>query len=111
MKNELAKTIDAAAADRLLTACHGDQSLRDRMRPYLHFLRLGRWGYPLVYPVGTFMVIRRGGPSCNRHALHAEIPDGGRSSKKRWSRSSMSARKRASRAKTGSSGGLANCLI
>ena len=27
------------------------------MRPYLHFLRVDRWGYPLVYPVGTFMVM------------------------------------------------------
>ena len=57
VKNDLARKIDDAAADRLLTACHGDQSLRDRIRPYLHFLRVDRRGYPLVYPVGTFMVM------------------------------------------------------
>ena len=57
VKNDLAKRIHDAAADRLLTACHGDQSLRDRMKPYLHFLRVDRWGYPLVYPIGTFMVM------------------------------------------------------
>ncbi len=56
VKNDLAKQVDDAAADRLLTACHGDQSLRDRIRPYLHFLRVDRWGYPLVYPQGTLMV-------------------------------------------------------
>lgn len=56
VKNELAKQIDETAADRLLTACHGDRSLRDRIKPYLHFLRTDRWGYPLVYPEGTFMV-------------------------------------------------------
>ncbi len=56
VENGLAKEITDAAADRLLTACHGDPSLRDRVRPYLHFLRLDRWGYPLVYPKGTFMV-------------------------------------------------------
>ena len=57
VKNDLAKKIDDAAADRLLIACHSDQSLRDRLSPYLHFLRVDRWGYPLIYPVGTFMVI------------------------------------------------------
>ena len=56
VKNDLAKSVDEAAADRLLTACHGSQTLRDRIRPYLHFLRMDRWGYPLVYPDGTFMV-------------------------------------------------------
>ena len=56
VKNDLAKSVDEAAVDRLLTACHGSQTLRDRIRPYLHFLRMDRWGYPLVYPEGTFMV-------------------------------------------------------
>ena len=57
VKNDLAKPSDDAATDRLLTACHGDRSLRDRITPYLHFLRVDRWGYPLVYPIGTFMVM------------------------------------------------------
>ncbi len=56
VENDLAKKIDDGATDRLLTACHGDQSLRDRITPYLRFLRVDRWGYPLVYPEGTFMV-------------------------------------------------------
>lgn len=56
VKNDLAKSVDETAADRLLAACHGSQTLRDRIRPYLHFLRMDRWGYPLVYPDGTFMV-------------------------------------------------------
>jgi type I restriction-modification system DNA methylase subunit len=54
--NDLAKKIDEAAADKLLTACHGDQALRDRIKPYFHFLRMDRWGYPLIYPENTFMV-------------------------------------------------------
>lgn len=57
VNNDLAKPIDDAAGDRLLTACHGDRSLRDRITPFLHFLRVDRWGYPLVYPIGTFMVM------------------------------------------------------
>ena len=56
VKNDLAKQVDEAATDRLLTACHGDQDLRDRIKPYLNFLRSDRWGYPLVYPESTFMV-------------------------------------------------------
>jgi hypothetical protein len=56
VRNDLDKTVDEDSADKLLTACHADQSLRDRMRPYFHLLRTDRWGYPLVYPKDTFMV-------------------------------------------------------
>ena len=56
VKNDLVRKIDVAPSDRLLTACQGSQSLRDRIMPYLHFLRVDRWGYPLVYPEGTLMV-------------------------------------------------------
>ncbi len=56
VKKDLAKKVDEAAADKLLTACHGDQALRDRIRAYYHLLRIDRWGYPLVYPENTFMV-------------------------------------------------------
>lgn len=56
VRNDLAKTVDDSSADKLLTACHADRSLRDRIRPYFHFLRTDRWGYPIVYPKGAFMV-------------------------------------------------------
>ena len=56
VRNDLDKTVDEGSADKLLTACHADQAVRDRVRPYFHFLRTDRWGYPLVYPKGTFMV-------------------------------------------------------
>ena len=56
VKNDLAKAVDDSDAEKLLTACHGDHDLLDQVRPYFHFLRIDRWGYPLVYPVGTFMV-------------------------------------------------------
>src|ERR1019366_3743474 len=56
VRNDLDKTVDEDSADKLLTACHADQSLRDRMRPYFHLLRTDRWGYPIVYPKSTFMV-------------------------------------------------------
>ena len=56
VRNDLDKTVDEGSADKLLTACHADQSLRDRLRPYFHLLRTDRWGYPVVYPKGTFMV-------------------------------------------------------
>ena len=56
VRNDLDKTVDEDSADKLLTACHADRSLRDRIRPYFHLLRTDRWGYPLVYPKGTFMV-------------------------------------------------------
>lgn len=56
VRNDLGKTVDEGSADKLLTACHADQSLRDRIRPYFHLLRTDRWGYPIVYAKGTFMV-------------------------------------------------------
>lgn len=56
VRNELDSVVDEQSGDKLLTACHADRSLRDRMKPYFHFLRTDRWGYPLVYPKGAFMV-------------------------------------------------------
>jgi len=56
VRNDLDKTVDDGSADKLLTACHADRALRDRIRPYFHFLRTDRWGYPVVYPKGAFMV-------------------------------------------------------
>jgi N-6 DNA Methylase len=40
----------------LLAACQVDQDLKSRIAPYFHLLRTDSWGYPLVYPKGTFMV-------------------------------------------------------
>lgn len=56
VKNDLAKVVSDADKDKMLTACHGDQELRDRLAPYYHFLRIDPWGYPLIYPKGAFMV-------------------------------------------------------
>ncbi|MCX5510759.1 Eco57I restriction-modification methylase domain-containing protein [Pseudomonas sp. BJa3] len=56
VRNVLAKPVDDALADRLLTACQGDTKLRDRVKPYAHLLRTDPWGYPLVYPAGAFIV-------------------------------------------------------
>lgn len=54
--NDLARAVEDADADRLLTACHGDQDLRNRLKPYFHLIRTDRWGYPLVYPKDAYMV-------------------------------------------------------
>jgi len=56
VRNDLAKPVDDALADRLLTACQGSTKLRDRVKPYAHLLRTDPWGYPLVYPAGAFIV-------------------------------------------------------
>jgi hypothetical protein len=56
IRNDLDKTVDESSADKLLTACHGNRSLRDRISPYFFLLRTDRWGYPIVYPKGAFMV-------------------------------------------------------
>lgn len=56
VRNDLAKPVDDILAEHLLTACQGDTKLRDRVKPYAHLLRTDPWGYPLVYPVGAFIV-------------------------------------------------------
>lgn len=58
VRNDLARPVDDALAERLLTACHGDTRLRDRLRPFAHLLRTDPWGYPLVYPAGAFLVTK-----------------------------------------------------
>ncbi|MFN6960599.1 MAG: ATP phosphoribosyltransferase regulatory subunit, partial [Rhodocyclaceae bacterium] len=56
IRNDLARPVDDALAERLLTACHGDTVLRDRVRPFAHLVRTDPWGYPLVHPAGAYMV-------------------------------------------------------
>lgn len=56
VRNDLAKPVDDTLADRLLAACHGDTSLRDRIKPFAHLVRNDPWGYPLVYPARAFIV-------------------------------------------------------
>lgn len=56
IRNDLAKPVDDALAGRLLAACQGDAELRDRIQRYAHLVRTDPWGYPLVYPAGSFIV-------------------------------------------------------
>lgn len=56
VRNDLARPVDDSLADRVLTACHGNTALRDRIKPFSHLVRTDPWGYPLVYPAGAFIV-------------------------------------------------------
>ncbi|HGP2907039.1 TPA: hypothetical protein ACLGZ5_003119 [Pseudomonas aeruginosa] len=56
IRKDLKRSVDAAKANRLLTACAGDEGLRDRALPFLNLLRTDPWGYPLIYPEGAFIV-------------------------------------------------------
>ena len=56
VRNDYDKQLDETAVGKLLTVCHGDLSLCDRIKPYFHLLRTDSWGYPLVYPEGAFTV-------------------------------------------------------
>lgn len=56
VRNDLARPVDDALADRLLTACNGDMALRDRVKPFGHLVRTDPWNYPLIYPAGAFIV-------------------------------------------------------
>ncbi|MBX7134730.1 MAG: hypothetical protein K1X67_18845, partial [Fimbriimonadaceae bacterium] len=56
VRNDLNRAVDDTLADRVLTACHGDTALRDRIKPFGHLVRTDPWGYPLIYPAGAFIV-------------------------------------------------------
>ena len=56
IRKDLERPVDSDDLARLLTACHNDQALCDRVAPFYHLLRIDRWGYPLVYPEGAYMV-------------------------------------------------------
>lgn len=56
IRKDLDRPVDAAKANRLLTACAGDEELRNRALPFLNLLRTDPWGYPLIYPEGAFIV-------------------------------------------------------
>lgn len=56
IRKDLERSFDAAQANRLLTACAGDEELRDRVLPFLNLLRTDPWDYPLIYPEGAFIV-------------------------------------------------------
>ncbi|MBT6459672.1 MAG: ATP phosphoribosyltransferase regulatory subunit [Planctomycetaceae bacterium] len=56
VKNDLAKEVSDADSEILLLACLNDTPLRDRVKPYVHFLKKDAWGNPMIYPKGAFMV-------------------------------------------------------
>lgn len=56
VRKDLARVVDAALTNHLLTACHGDEALRDSLLPIANLLRTDPWGYPLVYAKGAFIV-------------------------------------------------------
>ena len=56
IRKDLERPLEADDLARLLTVCHNDQALCDRVVPFYRLLRIDRWGYPLVYPEGAYMV-------------------------------------------------------
>lgn len=56
IRRDLGRAVDATEANRLLTACGGDEALRDRALPLFHLLHTDPWGYPLIYPKDAFIV-------------------------------------------------------
>ncbi|MGF6153709.1 Eco57I restriction-modification methylase domain-containing protein [Pseudomonas fluorescens] len=56
IRKDLVRVVDATLTNHLLTACHGDEALRDRLLPIANLLRTDPWGYPLVYAKGAFIV-------------------------------------------------------
>ncbi|MEQ8839156.1 MAG: hypothetical protein RID07_20290, partial [Lacipirellulaceae bacterium] len=49
-------SISDEAFETFLLSCSNDVSLRDRIKPYAHFLKKDAWDNPLVYTKGAFIV-------------------------------------------------------
>jgi hypothetical protein len=54
--NQLGARMDEDASSLLLTACQGDLSLYEKIKRFGRLLKTDSWGYPLVYPAGSFAV-------------------------------------------------------
>jgi hypothetical protein len=54
--NDLARETSEAESEKLLLACQNDAELRDRIKPYYHFLRVDAWTNPMIYTKGAYMV-------------------------------------------------------
>lgn len=57
VRRELERPVDALLVGRLLSACGGDEELKDRVLPYLSLVRLDPWGVPLVRLQGAYSVV------------------------------------------------------
>ena len=58
VRNDLGKTIDQMANEKLLVACNSDKDLSDELKPFFHFIKIDEWGYPIVYPADAFRVTK-----------------------------------------------------
>lgn len=58
IRNDLNKPIDETLSEKLLTACHSDKELRNKLKPIFHLLKTDDWGYPLIYPENAFQVTK-----------------------------------------------------
>jgi len=56
IRNDLKRKVGDDDFGRLIVACHGDHEQAERIRPYLHLLRIDPWGYPMVYTEGSLAV-------------------------------------------------------
>lgn len=54
--NDLEREASEADSEKLLLACQNDAELRDRIKPYYHFLRVDAWTNPMIYTKGAYMV-------------------------------------------------------
>ncbi len=54
--NQLDVKMDEAASNRLLASCQGNLNLFEKLKRFGRLLKTDSWGYPLVYPAGSFAV-------------------------------------------------------
>jgi type I restriction-modification system DNA methylase subunit len=55
--NDLQKQVSEVLEDRIATLCQGNIDLLTKIRPYLNIIKVDPWGYPLIYPENSFVVV------------------------------------------------------
>ena len=56
ISREFATEPDLACLPYLVKSCRGDEGLKDRILPFLNWMRLSAWGEPVVYHADSFFV-------------------------------------------------------
>lgn len=56
VQNALSRVVESEDQARLLAACHNDEALCEKILPVANLIRQDSWGYPLVFPRGTYMM-------------------------------------------------------
>lgn len=57
IRADLSRHADESLSEKLFTACQGDRNLHLEVLPFANLIKLDPWGYPLIYPAGSLIIM------------------------------------------------------